>query len=288
MLKFLNKKRNLKTLSDLQGKPYKFYRGESYAEIHKGRFFCSCFDIAECYRASDDMPIIEAEIATRNPLVIDATTEDGYSSYNYLQIYNCKLYPEEKRKNLISYMKRIRASNALSTDEVLMWAKRVNDIDAVIIKNVREGINSCFPIYDVMIWSEKNIVNSRNIVNLKCEFENFRKNTYKRVDLSMFISEKEQDGIASIKEGIGYSIEHIIKRNNTDWYLSEELIIGTNIPVKIYCYETCKYITAIQLDKGIYSNTGGVTSDIKLIPYNGIVRVRNILSICEYEIINYI
>ena len=38
--------------------------------------------------------------------------------------------------------------------------KKVIDIDAVVMKNVREGINAELPIYDVMVWNKKNLVNT--------------------------------------------------------------------------------------------------------------------------------
>lgn len=93
-------KTQMQILKDLQGNPYKFYRGKNCDYISNGCFFCSCFDIAESYRLYDETPIIETEIQVRNPLVIDATVEDGHSIYEYLHVYDCKLYPEEKRSSL--------------------------------------------------------------------------------------------------------------------------------------------------------------------------------------------
>ena len=55
----------MQILKDLQGNPYKFYRGKNCDYISNGCFFCSCFDIAESYRLYDETPIIETEIQVR-------------------------------------------------------------------------------------------------------------------------------------------------------------------------------------------------------------------------------
>ena len=94
-----NSEKSLVAIMDLQGNPYKFYRGKGYNPICVGRFFCSSFDQAKSFCIENDEPIIEAEIAVRNPLVIDATEGNGYSYYERLEICNCKLYPIDKGKN---------------------------------------------------------------------------------------------------------------------------------------------------------------------------------------------
>lgn len=286
MFKLFRKKEKaqMQILKDLQGNPYKFYRGESFDYISNGCFFCSCFDIAESYRLYDDTPIIETEIQVRNPLVIDATLENGHSIYDYLYVYDCKLYPEEKRNSLIKYIKKVGGTDTLSTDEVLKWAMRTKNIDAVIVKNVREGINSEFPMYDVMVWNKKNLVNERNVVNEKHEFESFRTNTFKRVDLSAYISEKEQDGVVNVTKGEGYFVEHTINRANTNWYMRHELVVITDAPIEIYCLQTRSYVTAQQLEEGIFENTAGMTSLKKFVPYNGVVRIKGMMQNCEYQI----
>lgn len=290
-----SEKAQMQMLKDLQGNPYKFYRGKSFNNISNGRFFCSCFDIAKKYAWHYDMPIIETEIQVRNPLVIDATFEDGYSTYNYLYVYDCKLYPEEKRNSLIKYIKKVGGTNTLSTDEVLRWAMETKDIDAVIVKNVREGENSGFPIYDVMVWNTKNLVNERDVAKEKQEFEFFRDNIFKRVDLSEYISEQEQDGVVNVTKGEGYFVEHIIKRENTEgdikhelvantWYIEHELVVNTNVPIQIFCIDTSSYVTALQKKQGIYENTAGMTSLKEFVPYNGMIRVKKIMQKCKYQI----
>lgn len=278
------KKTQMQILKDLQGNPYKFYRGKNCDYISNGCFCCSCFDIAESYRLYDETPIIETEIQVRNPLVIDATVEDGHSIYEYLHVYDCKLYPEEKRSSLIKYIKKVGGTDTLSTDEVLEWAMGTKDIDAVIVKNVREGINSEFPMYDVMVWNTENLVNERNVVNEKHEFESFRDNTFKRVDLSAYISEKEQDGVVNVIKGEGYFVENIIKRANTEWFMGHEIVVITDVPIEIYCLQIRSYVTALQLEQGIYENTNGMTPCKKFTPYNGIVRVKNIMPNWKYQI----
>lgn len=278
---FIRKRKPMKILKDLQGNSYKFYRGKC---ISNGCYFCSCFDVAASYRIDIKMPIIETEIAVRNPLVIDATTKNGHSAYGYLYIGDCKLYPEEKRGDLIRYIKKVGGSDTLSTDEVLEWAMETDDIDAVIVKNVREGIEDGLPIYDVMLWNEENLVNSRNVNGLESEYEIFRENTFKRVDLSKYISEKEKDGVVNITEGDGYFTEHTIQRGRNKWYMSHELIVYTDSPVEIYCKDTCDYITVEQEAPGQYVSTVGVTPKIKLIPYEDCIRVKGMVQGWKYEI----
>lgn len=285
MFKLLHReKKHMQILKDLQGESYKFYRGKSYDNIAIGRYFCSCFDIAKSYRLYDESPIIETEIAVRNPLVIDATLETGYCNYEYLHIHECRLYPENKRKKLIKYIKKVGGTDTLSTDEVLRWAMKTKGIDAVIIKNVREGINDDLPIYDVTIWNKKNLANTRNVVNDENKYEMFRANTFKRVDLSLYISENEQDGVVSVTEGEGYIIEHTIESCNTKWYVGHELVIKTDVPVEIYCLDTHSYVTVKQLEKGVYENTAGMTKTKRIEPCDGVVRVKDIMENCKYKI----
>ena len=277
------KKTQMQILKDLQGNPYKFYRGKD-CDFSKGCFFCSCFDIAKSYRLFDDSAIIETEIQVRNPLVIDATEEGGHSKYGYLRVRDCRLYPEDKRNELIELIKKEGGTDTLSTDQVLKWAIGTKEIDAVIVKNVREGINEDLPMYDIMVWSEENLVKQRNVVNEEYEFETFRANTFKRVDLSAFISENEQDGMVNITEGVGYFVEHMIKRDGTNWYMGHELVVNTDIPIEIYCLDTGKYVTAEELEHGVYSNTAYMTSRKPFVPCNGIVRVKGLLPNCKYRI----
>lgn len=281
---FIRKRKALEILKDLQGNPYKFYRGKSYKYISNGCYFCSCFDVAASYRIHEEMPIIETEIAVRNPLVIDATTTSGHSSYEYLYIQDCKLYPEEKRADLIRYIKKVGGSDTLSTDEVLEWAMSTKDIDAVIVKNVREGIEGGLPIYDVMLWKEENLVNSRNVNGLELEYEAYRENTFKRVDLSKYISENETDGVINITEGDGYFIEHTIQRGRNKWYMGHELVVYTDSPIEIYCVDTCNYVTAKLESPGLYVSTAGVTPRVKLEPNGGCVRVKGVVQGWTYEI----
>ncbi len=287
---FFRKKAQLELLKDLQGKPYKFYRGKGYAYMSEGCFFCSCFDIAKSYRLYDESPVIETEIAVRKPLVIDATTKGGYSLYGYLHVCDCKLYPEEKRSDLVKYIKEVGGNDTLSTDEVLGWAMRTEDIDAVIIKNVIEGNNSEFPIYDVMIWNEENLVNQIDVANAEHEFEIFRENTFKRVDLSRYILEKEQDGIVSITEEDNYFIEHTIQRGawngEIKWYMRHDLVVNIDVPIKVYCLNLNKYVMAEQLELGVYENVHGWDASKEFIPSNGKVRVKNMIQNLQYRIEN--
>lgn len=284
MFNFYCKKDQLKVLRGLDAKPYKFYRGKNFEPISDGRYFCSCFDIAKQYRLYDDSPIIETEIAIRNPLIIDATCENGYYDYNNLHVFDCNLYPQEKRKDLIKYSKRMGRVGILSTDEILNWAKSKKNIDSVIIKNVREGSNNHLPIYDVMIWNDENLINTRNVVHITNEYDIFRNNTFKRINLSAYILEKEEDGVIQIIEENGYLIKHIIKRDNKEWYIEQELVINTDIPIKILCLETNSYVTAEKIDLGIYQNTEGITSMTEFVPYNNCVRVQGMRLNLKYKI----
>lgn len=273
-------------MRDLQGNPYKFYRGKGYERISVGRYFCSCFDIAKSYRMNDDTPIIEAEIVVRKPLVIDATIKNGHSDYNSLCIHDCKLYPEKKRKSLVRYIQEVGGRDTLSTDEVLKWAMRTKDIDAVIIKNVREGNNEAFPIYDVMIWNEENLLNARNVVSEVDSYESFSENTLKRVDLSAYIYEEERDGIVSVKECEGYFIENTMTRRDTKWSMGHEVVVNTEVPVDIFWLDAGKYITVTQLDRGIYEKSFNSTSERTVYPHNGVVRIKGMMLNGRYRIEN--
>lgn len=289
MIKILKKrevKKRLEVLKDLQGRPYKFYRGKSYNHISAtGCFFCSCFDVAKSYRLYDETPIIEAEILVKNLVIIDATNKGRYSNYDRLNVCQCKIYPEDKRSDLLRYVKTVNVKNMLSTDEIRQWAMKTKDVDAVIVKNVLEGNNLVFPIYDVIVWNEKNLINVRNVVTAEDEFEDFRKNTFKRVDLSAYIEENERDGIASIEENEEYFIENIIKRNSKDWYIEPVLVVNINVPIEIYCIDIEKYVTAEQIDFGVYQNTAGVTCGKKFVPHNGSVRIKGLEPTWKYKIV---
>lgn len=206
-------------LNDLNGNPYKFYRGKEY-NLSQGCFFCSCFDIAHDFRLSTTEPILEAEIIVRNPLVIDATINGGYSYYERLCIRDCPLYPEALRDDLVRYLSVVGARNTLSTDEILAWARKARNIDAVIIKNVREGINSNFPIYDVAIWNEANLRNVRNVAYNISAYDSYRDNTPKRVDLSSYLQEDEYDGVVSAIRKDGFRIEHAMHNGTNGWSLT--------------------------------------------------------------------
>ncbi len=270
---------NLKSivLNDLHGYPYKFYRGGAYDNISTGRYFCSCFDVAKSYGEI----IFEAEISVRNPLVIDATLNNGYSYYEQIDVINCVLGPENKRSDLMKYMKKVGACRYLSTDEILTWAKSTQDIDAVIVKNVREGINSNFPIYDIMVWDESVLQNVGDVTDQKSMFTTFRENTYKRVDLSSFIEEFEQDGMVNVTRRAGYSIEHHICQGNTCWYLSHDFVVYTEAPIEIHAVPP-NSLTVDLIAPGKYQWNPLAKIQEKFIPNNGILRINSIPDIFAY------
>lgn len=271
-------------LRDLHGKPYKFYRGKDYNDIDSGRFFCSCFDIAQSYCFGSDNSVFEAEILVENPLVIDATTEDGYSGYEYLAITDCALYPEEIRPELISCMQRNGNRKWLSTDEVLQWAKTSNIVDAVIIKNVREGINSHLPIYDVIDWRNENLASVKEISNEQNLAETYRINTYKRVDLSKYIVEKETDGVLRVCKGDGYYLIDTIQRDGQKWYVETNMVIETTIPVDVYCFDTRGYISSNRIKDGVYEYAGKTLTKQPLTPCDGIIQVKRMMPNCRYKV----
>ena len=264
-------------LNDLHGYPYKFYRGGKYDNISTGRYFCSCFDVAKSYA---DI-VFEAEIAVRKPLVIDATLNNGYSYYEQIDIRNCVLSPENKRTDLIKYMKKLGARHYLSTDEILTWVKSTHDIDAVIVKNVREGINRNFPIYDIMVWDESVVLNVSDVTNQESMFTTFRENTYKRVDLSSYIKEFEQDGMANVTKRAEYSIEHHMRRSSTCWYLSHDIVVHTESPIEIYAASS-NLLTADLIGPGKYQWNPLTSIREKFIPNNGILRIINIPDVFAY------
>lgn len=264
-------------LKDLHGNPYKFYRGGNFKDISIGRYFCSCFDIAKSY----GKPIFEAEIAVRKPLILDATLKDGYSYYEQINVTDCLIYPENKRANLVTYIKKVGAHNSLSTDEILEWAKSIRDIDAVIIKNVREGINTNFPIYDIMLWDESSLFNIQDVTTQESLFTAFQKNTLKRVDLSSYIEEFEKDGIVNITRREKYHIEHLMYRGNNGWHLFHDLVVYTDTPIEI-CDSFRNYICAEMIHDGEYLwSPLGHASKI-FIPENGVVRIKRIADVYAY------
>lgn len=272
-------------LSDLQGKPYKFYRGKGYSPINIGRFFCSSFDQAKSFRIDDDIPIIEAEIAVRSPLVIDATGDSAYSNYERLDICNCKLYPTDKREELIQFAKNHCFSTSLSTDEAGKWARGTSDIDAVIIKNVVEGNDRKLPIYDVYIWNEENILRAKNVVHDQNNFELFRENTFKRVDLSAYIEETEKDGWVSATMGEGYIVEHLICRHEDDWYMEHELVVKSINPIKIYCCKAEDYMKADFVEPGVYMYSQCFSQNDEFAPNGNTVRIRGVELHEKYKIV---
>lgn len=271
-------------LTDLQGMPYKFYRG-GQLNFSRGCFFCSCFDIAQGFRFPSTQPIIETEIAVKKPLVIDATMPDGYCGCDRICIRDCTIYPEEKRKSLIQYLPIKGAKNTLSTDEILEWARETDDIDAVIIKNVREGIESDFPIYDVAVWDASNLENPKDITNDDRNFDAFRQNTYKRVNLSAYIPEKEQDGVSSITPRSGYYISHQMQQRGKRWGLDDVLTVHTTEPIDIFELDTQCYVTAELKAPGVYRYTCGMTPRKKLLPHNGIIQIAGVPKVYKYKII---
>jgi hypothetical protein len=273
-----NKKVKRYVLKDLYGEPYKFYRGGYYTDISIGRYFCSCFDIAKSYGE----PIFETEIIVKKPLIIDATLKDGHSYYEHICFDECIISPETKRKDLVNYIKKIGAHNSLSTDEILEWAKSTPDIDSVIVKNVREGINSDFPIYDIMVWDESALLNVQDVTNQEPLFAKFQENTLKRVDLSSYIEEFEKDGISNITKRKNYHIEHLMYKNNSGWHLSHNLIVYTTIPVEI-CDSSRNYMTAEKKNKGEYLWSPLGCYEKIFMPENGFVRITNVPDVFAYS-----
>ena len=107
-------------------------------------------------------------------------------------------------------------------------------------------------------------------------------------DLSRYISEKEQDGIVSITEEDDYFVEHTvqhgIRRGKIEWYVGHDLVVNTDVPIKIYCLDIGRYVTAEQLELGVYENTYGVTTNKEFAPYNGRVRVKGMIQNWKYKI----
>lgn len=287
MFRFCSKMKKKKTkvlLYDLHGKTYKFYRGKDTRNIQDGIYFCSSFDIARSYSMHNI--VFEAEISTSSPLVIDATIKNGYSYYESIYIKKCPMYPENKRKKLIAYLDEVSAQETLSTDEILRWAMKEKDIDAVIIKNVREGINYELPIYDVMIWNKVNLVNLKEVTNQHTDYAAFRANTFKRVDLSNYIMEKEEDGIVNTLHFENYDfIDAICNGKDNKWGMNHKLIIRTQASiVHVKNCDTNEIVTGLLISSGIYSNAE-TFGNKDFIPNDGIVVIKGMHAIMKrYEI----
>ena len=62
------------------------------------------------------------------------------------------------------------------------------------------------------------------------------------------------------------------------------MVVITDGPVEIFCLDARSYVTAQQLEQGIYENTAGMTSLKAFVPYNRVVRVKGMMQNCKYQI----
>lgn len=283
-------------LKDLQGNNFKFYRGKELYNISDGHFFCNCYDIAKGFSSDYDFinhrdipsKIYESEICLKNPIVLDVTCEEGHYYYNSLHIEEGKFYPEYIRPQLLEYMEKENMHDSISTDEIAVWARACKIFDGVIIKNVREGINSEIPIYDVIIWDYANLINCHDITDKTSEVEKYRQATFKRVDLSKYLNEPDnQDGIADILHFNDYYIERRIAGNGK-FYLENVLVVpNVKNKISVRCTDSDTEIIGLMKESGKYSYSV-ILGEKELVAENGKVEIQGICPIFKNFIINHI
>ena len=104
----------------------------------------------------------------------------------------------------------------------------------------------------------------------------FRENTFKRVDLSAYIEETEKDGWVSATVGEEYDVEHLICRQEDNWYMEHELVVKSNTPIKIYCCNFEKYMTADFMDPGVYVYSHRFSQRNQFTPNCNTIRIRGV------------
>ena len=103
--------------------------------------------------------------------------------------------------------------HSFGTDDFASFLNDCKEYDVVILKNIREGLYPKYPIYDVIVLNEKLIKNKKKI-DLGSSLY-IKEYSTKRIDLSKYIHENEQDGLAEILEYPGYSIKIILDPENS-------------------------------------------------------------------------
>lgn len=269
--------RKIKLLRDYRGDVFKFYRGGSIdGNWEKGKYFSNSILCASMFGI--DKKIFECEIQCSYPVVIDATTEFGYTGYEHIDIQKSTVYPQAAKKFLLEFCKREKLKE-LSTDEILREVIKVKRYDALIIKNVMEGDNNC-PVYDVVVWNPQNIVNSREVKENELVNSEIKKWIFSRVNLGFALkSEISDDGVLCCLTNERYQI--IKKISEEGKGVETDLLIYTDecISIKISkMTEGEKLIRGGKIEPGVYEYLP-LFGNTVFEPNKGIIEIRKINTI---------
>ena len=240
-----------KSILDLYGNPFCFFRGEK-SKNNIGSFFTNCYSEAKGF--AGDGKLIKCHIRTKSPLIIDATRPVGYDTFNGIEIRDVKIFPESARTDLVK-LAEFHSHTGLSTDDILEMIKKTTEFDCVIIKNIQEGLDD-IPVYVVMVTNSENIYDIEEITNCN---DNFSEWTTKRVRLSDFINSlewdcNEKDGLLCIRHYKDFSVEDsIISVSDTEFKMVNKYIfLSEHKKVRIKSLLLNRYIKGVQEEKGQY------------------------------------
>ena len=242
-----------KPILSLDEKPFCFFRGEKPCNSKRGVFYTNCF--AEAKGFSNNGNVIKCHIQTESPLIIDATTLDGYDPYGGIEIEKVRIYPESARAELKEFASSRDDQSYLGTDDLRDIISTNKKYDCVIIKNIREGILN-FPVYVVIVTNINNLYDIEDITNSSDDFSEWTK---KRIRLSDFINSsewncKEEDGILCIRHYQDFSIEDsIVSVSNTEYKIVNNYVFLSDFKiVRIKSLLLNRYIKGVQEGNGQY------------------------------------
>ena len=62
------------------------------------------------------------------------------------------------------------------------------------------------------------------------------------------------------------------------------MIIETTIPVDIYCFNTCGYVSSNRIKDGVYEYVGNTHTKQHLAPFDGVIQVKRLIPNCRYKV----
>lgn len=195
--------KNTTLLCDLQGMPFYFFRGKDTTT----GFWSNLVALAkERYNSS----IWVANISVKNPIVVDCKN----ASYGSMRLENLQIAPSTARLEILSFAhdtleySETNGAGDFGPDDFATFLHHYTQYDAIILKNIREGLFEGYPIYDVIVYDEQNIVNIRKLS--ETEYEKMNQYAIKRIDLSKYITEEEEDGLIKSVHKNGYAIKWVL------------------------------------------------------------------------------
>ena len=87
-----------------------------------------------------------------------------------------------------------------------------------------------------------------------------------------------------VYKGDGYSLIDTIQRDGQNWHVETNMVIETTIPVDVYCFDTCGYISSNRIKDGVYEYAGNTHTKQHLTPSNGTIEVKWLMPNCRYKI----